>query len=147
MAERAALATADNVANAWRPLTPAEQARADYLAGFASRQLRRRWRDLDDRLADGRLDSEDVRDVVVGMVLQAIELTPVMGARSWQISSGTESRQVTLAAAGGDPNRMEIVDWMLDILDPARSPVVPLFSMPPSGRYERIFREWPEGGL
>lgn len=112
-------ATHQDVSTAWRPLTPIEQQRADYLLGFASWRIRRRWPDVDDRLAAGTLQEQDLKHVVVGLVLQALPTAPQPGARSWQVSSGSESRSITLGAASGEPNAMEYYGWMLDILDPA----------------------------
>lgn len=145
------LATRDAVAEAWRPLTGTEPERADYLLGFASRRIRRRWRDVDARLAAGVLTPEDVADVVVGLVLQALPLAPVPGARSWQVTSGAESRTVTLGSAHGDPNRMTFEDWMVEILDgTAPGGALPVFSAPPAQGFPDPAlrpRFWPDGLL
>lgn len=110
-------ATHQDVTTAWRPLDPAEQERAEYLIRIATRRLRRRWPDIDDRVAAGAVDHQDVTDVVVGLVLQALPLVPQPGARSWQVSSGSESRSITLGSAAGEPNAMEFHSWMLELLD------------------------------
>lgn len=135
------LAELNDVAAAWRPLTSLETERAKYYLKVASRRIRRRWKDVDARIAAGTLDAEDVSDVVVQLVLGAIDTPPVRGAKSFSETVGPMSRSATLASGKTDPLAFE--DWMITVFDPA-SAAKPVFSMPPSGRYEGIF-EWPEG--
>lgn len=70
------LATTDDVEAAWRPLADAELTRAETLIGRASRKIRRRWSDVDDRITAGTLTAEDVADVVAEMVQVAMTQTP-----------------------------------------------------------------------
>lgn len=70
-------ATPTDLAARWRPLTEAETARAAVLLADASRMVRRRWRDIDARIASpetapGHLDAEDVEMIVCGMVRRAM---------------------------------------------------------------------------
>ncbi|KRE72588.1 Gp19/Gp15/Gp42 family protein [Arthrobacter sp. Soil762] len=135
------LAQIDTVAAAWRPLTSAEATRATYYLGSASRKIRRHWPDVDSRIAAGTLAAEDVSDVVVQMVLGAVDVVPVRGAKSFSEGVGPMSRSATLAGASTDPLVLE--DWMVAVFE-GRSTALPQSSMPPSGNYEGIF-VWPEG--
>ncbi|MET3349640.1 UNVERIFIED_ORG: hypothetical protein ABID57_001312 [Arthrobacter sp. UYEF1] len=137
------LAQPEAVAAAWRPLTSAELPRATYYLGAASRKIRRRWPDVDSRIADGNdpLTADDVSDVVVQMVLGAVDVGPVRGAKSFSEGVGPMSRSATLAGASTDPLVLE--DWMVAVFEGSSS-ALPQSSMPPSGNYEGIFI-WPEG--
>jgi hypothetical protein len=64
-------ATPEDLQARWRPLDPEETARAAVLLGDASRIVRRRWSDIDARIAAGDLDLEDVVMVVCAMVRRA----------------------------------------------------------------------------
>jgi hypothetical protein len=68
----APFATPSDVEDRWRDLTDAEEARAEVLLGDASRIVRRRWPDIDARIAAGDLDADDVLMVVAGMVKRAM---------------------------------------------------------------------------
>jgi len=61
-------ATAGDLAVRWRPLTDAEETRANILLWDASRRVRRLFPRTDDRIAAGELDPEDVAAVVVAAV-------------------------------------------------------------------------------
>lgn len=135
------LAEIETVEAAWRPLTPAETSRATYYLGSASRKIRRRWPDVDSRIAAGTLAAEDVSDVVVQLVLGAVDVVPIRGAKSFSEGAGPMSRSATLAGSSStDPLVLE--DWMVEVFE-GSSTAKPLSSMPPSGRYEDIFI-WPE---
>lgn len=117
------LAEVYDVEQAWRPLTPQETTRARYLIGRASRMVLRRWPETWDRIAlgatdptaPGALDAREVADVVVAMVLTVLAGPPVPGARSWQVTSGQESRSVTLASAAAE--EMTFAAWMVELFD------------------------------
>lgn len=68
----AALATTTDVENVWRPLSAAETTVATALLRVASRVVRARYADVDDRIAAGSLDKQDVADVVALMVKRAM---------------------------------------------------------------------------
>lgn len=135
MADLAEVAT---VEQAWRPLTPVEKSRALYYLGMASRKIRRRWPNVDARIADpaDALDAEDVADVVVQMVLPAIQVLPVRGAKSFSEGSGPFSRSATLEQTSADP--LEIEDWMVDVFEP-RAKVLPLGSFPAAPDSSSLF--------
>lgn len=135
------LAQPEAVVAAWRPLTSVELARVEYYLGAASRKIRRRWPDVDSRIAAGTLTADDVSDVVVQMVLGAVDVGPVRGAKSFSEGVGPMSRSATLAGASTDPLVLE--DWMVKVFE-VSSTALPQSSMPPSGNYEDIFI-WPEG--
>ena len=134
-------AEVEHLEAAWRSLTEAERPRAEYYLGVASRRIRRRWRDVDDRLAANDLEAEDVRDVVVEMVLGIVDGAPVRNAKSWAVTTGPMSKSITLAAGRAD--KLAFEDWMVEVFEGSTKPL-PVFSMPPSGRYEGAFI-WPEG--
>lgn len=135
----------EDVATAWRPLSSQQQDSAKYYIGVVERRIRRRWPDVDARLAAGTLTADDLRDVVVQLVIPVLAaLEAPTGARSFQVSSGGESRQVTLDA-GARVELPDFDDWMVAILDAAPSAApLPVGAFPRSGRYDCLF-EWKEG--
>jgi hypothetical protein len=137
------LAEIATIEKAWRPLNSVEKPRAEYYLGVASRAIRRRWPDVDQRISnpDDYLGAEDVADVVVQMVLSAVDRPPVRGAKSFSEGVGPMSRSATLLA--GSTNPSEIEGWMVEVFE-GRSAALPVFHSPPSGRYEGLFI-WPEG--
>ncbi len=135
------LAEISTLVAAWRPLTSAELPRATYYLAAASRKIRRRWPDVDSRIASGTLTADDVSDVVVQMVLGAVNVAPIRGAKSFSEGVGPMSRSATLASTSTDPLVLE--DWMVAVFE-GSSTTRPVFSMPPSGNYESQFI-WPEG--
>ncbi|MEE6295194.1 hypothetical protein [Georgenia wangjunii] len=136
------LATTTEFATAWRPLRPSEIPRAAYWIGVASRKVRRRWRDVEDRIAAGDLARDDVRDVVLALVNQVLGPAPVPGAKSWQEqrSSGEESRSYSVTMSPGkDPHQLMVFEeWMLEIFDGSSTGATPTGCFPPAAR-------WPEG--
>jgi Phage protein Gp19/Gp15/Gp42 len=135
------LAVIGSIENAWRPLSTAERPRAEYYLGAASRRIRRRWPDVDARLAAGNLNADDVSDVVVQMVVGALDVPLVRNAKSWSETAGQMSRSVTLQS--GKSDLLAIEDWMIAVFEGESTPS-PVFCMPPSGRYEDAFIR-PEG--
>lgn len=137
------LAVIDALELAWRPLKQAERPKADYYLGAASRRIRRRWPDVDNRISNpaDRLTDDDVSDVVIQMVVGALDTPSVRGAKSFSEGVGPMSRSATLVGASTDP--LVIEDWMVAVFE-GESAAGPVFSMPPSGRYEDLFI-WPEG--
>lgn len=138
-------ATTGDIVNAWRPLSPIETTRAAYWLEVASRNVRRRWPDVDDRLAlpdsDPRhLDPRDVRDVVVALVLEVIGGPPVPRARQWSEASGSESLSVTIDAGGGYDPRV-FAGWMVAIFegDPVATAPLPLGCFPEPLNYDPMF--------
>ena len=136
------LADLPTVESAWRTLTPVERPRAEYYLGAASRAIRRRWPDVDDRLAAGSLDHHDVADVVVQLVIGAVDAPAVRGARTFSEAVGPMSRSVTLQSGKTDP--LVIEEWMVAVFEGRGGTPRPVHSMPPSDRYENLFI-WPEG--
>lgn len=130
-------ATPDDLTKAWRALSAAERATAEYYLGFASRRVRERWADVDARIAAGTLAAENVNDVVVQMVLGIVDGAPVRRARSWSETRGPVSQSVTL-----EPGRTDLItfeDWMVRVFE-AQASVTPRGSFPTSGGLDRIFR-------
>lgn len=138
------LASSADLAKAWRPIRTSEEERVEYWLGAASRRIRRRWRDVDSRIASGDLHKDDVSDVVVHMVMRVMAGPASPDAKAWSVSAGSESQSVTQGESRGD-DFLTIEDWMVDVFEstPTPSTATPVFSAPPSGRYEGIF-QWKE---
>lgn len=111
------LARVEDVEKAWRPLTTAERSRAEYYIGQATRLIRRRWPDVDARLADpdDKLKADDVSDVVVALVLSVIP-SAVPGARSWSQTTGPFAHSVTLPSTM-DARPMALLAWMVEVFE------------------------------
>ncbi|POH58916.1 Gp19/Gp15/Gp42 family protein [Arthrobacter glacialis] len=135
------LASVQDLEGAWRPLTVREKTTAGHYLGAASRQIRRRWKTVDQRILDGELGAEDVSDVVVELVLDKLGGPQIRNARSWTAGAGPFQQQVTLQS--GKKDLFDFEDWMLLVFE-SKSAVLPDFHAPPSGQYEGIFN-WPEG--
>lgn len=75
-------ASADDVADRWRPLTPEEAARASVLIQDASLRVLRRFPTVLKRLESGDLDPLEVTAVVAGMVKRAMTTTEGVTQRS-----------------------------------------------------------------
>ena len=134
------LATVDQIAAAWRPLSEVEKARAGYYLGRASRLIRRTYPDVDKRIADqgDRLTADDVADVVIALVMSIVP-KPVEGARSWQQSAGPFSESVTLPAASADLP-MTLEQWMRNVFAVAGSASPgPVGVFPPAPAFDRLF--------
>ena len=80
-------ATADDVADRWRPLAPEERRKAQVLAEDASYRVRRRFPTLDARITRGDIDRREVTAVVAGMVKRAL-----LGGGAEGVSQQTEAR-------------------------------------------------------
>lgn len=81
------LASIADVEQAWRPLSVDESARVAALIARASRKIRRRWPDVDDRIASGDLSAEVVADVVAEMVQSAMAV-PASGVEQHSQAAG-----------------------------------------------------------
>jgi hypothetical protein len=142
--ETDAWAKPDDIADVWRPLKPAEAARATKLIGTVSRAIRREWPDVPDRLADGTLDPEDVTDVIVWSILPilapGVEIPP--NAKSYQETSGSESRSVVLNSPGHDV-LLEFAGWMVRVFEAGPHGVKATTALPrlraPKPRIDRAF--------
>lgn len=96
-------ATAQDLSDRWRPLSPAEQTRATVLLGDAGTKIRAAAPGVDDRLASGDLDPDVPLLVSVEMVRRAM-LAPVDQAPMTQVqqTAGPFSRSGTFANPTGD---------------------------------------------
>lgn len=103
-----------------KALSPAEQSRVESLIGRAERLLLRRWPDIPQRLDSGDLDADDVRDVVVGLVLPVFTGPGLPGVTSWSRSSGPYSQAFGFAKAG-DGWSMKILPEMAEIFTGSHS--------------------------
>lgn len=126
------LAEVADVEKAWRPLTNVEKSRAEYYIGRASRLIRRRWKDVDDRIADpdDELTAADVSDVVVGLVMSIVP-NAVPGARSWSQTTGPFAHSVTLPSTA-DARPMALLPWMVEVFEKVvKESNRPRFGFPP----------------
>ncbi|WP_309132641.1 Gp19/Gp15/Gp42 family protein [Brevibacterium sp.] len=140
MADLPDLAQVTDVENAWRPLTNAERSRALHYIGQASRMIRRRWRDVDQRIEDpnDRLTAAEVSDVVVALVLSIVP-SPTPGARSWSQTTGPFAHSVTLPAAEA-ARPMTLLDWMVAVFEGEETPTpVAQFSFPDPPPFDNLF--------
>lgn len=146
MVERMTWATPEQVSAPWRPLSPAEKQRAQALIESVSRDIERRWPDLQARVAAGMVQNDDVADVVTWLVLPVLGGPPTPGARSWQVTSGSESRSITLDQAGNPRDPWVYAPWMVDLLSGSSSSrqATARGSFPAPGPFEQLFPEWPE---
>jgi len=148
-----------DIVKVWRPLRSKENDRAQGLIEFVERAIRREWPEITTWIAYGRLSVEDVKDVVVWMVLPILapDVDLPINARSWQDTSGSESRSVTLDSPTG-PRLLTFSAWMVKVFDLAAGKVAGEddalamgggFGEP--GRFDRLFeseaieRRWPGG--
>ncbi len=84
-------ATADDVADRWRPLTSAEYAIASVLVGDASALLRARYPGI-----DGQVDPDILTMVVAGMVKRAL-IAPADGVSQESEGTGPYNHSQTFA--------------------------------------------------
>lgn len=127
-------ASAGDVATAWRPLSSEETARATHWIAVASRRVRRRWRDVDERLAladadPRKVEADDVKDVVVSLVVDVLGGPEIPHARAVSVGSGAESRSVQLDRASG-LQLPDFAGWMVEIFEGHPGPAVPAGSFP-----------------
>jgi hypothetical protein len=112
------LTEVDDIVAVWRPLSKAEEDRAEGLIAQAERALMRTYLNIPARLASeiDPLTRDDVADVVVWLVIPIIapgtEMPP--NARSYQATAGSESRSITLDGTG----MLTLAGWMVDVFEP-----------------------------
>lgn len=96
-------ATAQDLADRWRPLTPDEETRAGVKLRDAATRMRAACPDLDERLASGVLDPDVPLIVSCEMVRRAM-LAPVDQAAAGQVqqTAGPFSQSVTYTNPTGD---------------------------------------------
>lgn len=106
-------ATAADLAAVWRPLTDVEETRADALLARASRMIRLRWPDVDDRITAGSLDADVVKDVVLEMVQSAM-IAPELGVTQTADTTGPFAHSVKYDNPAG---RLYFTSWMLEVFE------------------------------
>ncbi|MFJ3957702.1 Gp19/Gp15/Gp42 family protein [Arthrobacter sp. NPDC090010] len=131
------LATIQQVTAAWRALTPTETTRAEYYLSAVSRRIRRLYRDVDQHIASGDLDQDDVSDVVVELVLDKLGAGPTRNSRSWSQTTGPFAQQVTLRGDTADGD-YTLLPWMIEVFEGRVTAAHPAGSFPPSGHYESL---------
>lgn len=96
-------ATAQDLADRWRPLSPAEQERATVLLGDAATRIRASAPNVDERIAAGSLDPGIPLLVSVEMVRRAM-LAPVDQAPAGQVqqTAGPFSQSISYTNPMGD---------------------------------------------
>lgn len=137
------LAQATDVATAWRPLSSTEQQRAAYWIERASRRIRRRWPDVDERIAlaeaePRHLERADVVEVVVSLVVDVLGGPEVPHARAMSVGSGSESRSVQLERTGS-MSLPPFAGWMVEVFEGLAVAPGPVYSMPAPMDLDRVF--------
>ena len=134
-----------------RPLAVSEQQRARTLADAVERDIIRRWPGTPARVKRGELSPLDLADIIAWMVIPHVVGPEVPGAKSVQVTSGSESRAVTFDAVGNPRDPWVYADWMRAILDgmppeDATAGAGPRGSFPDPAPvdYDRLFPLWPE---
>lgn len=89
-------ASAEDVADRWRPLTPAEETVADVLARDASALIRARFPGIDGQVTSGAVDPDVLTMVVAGMVKRAL-VAPEDGVAQQSEGMGPYSQSQTFA--------------------------------------------------
>lgn len=142
-----------NIEDVWRPLTAAQRDRATNLINSVERAILREWPEVPARLEAGTLSVEDVRDVVVWSVMPilGVDVDIPINAKSFQETSGSESRSITLGVDGIGTTWMEFAPWMVKVFEggPGSSrPAAPRsrFNAPAGGRFDTLGFLWPENG-
>lgn len=139
----APLATAGEVQEVFRPLNDAEHTLVRGLLRHASRRVRRRWPDVDTRLASGDLTAGDAAEAVVNMVLRVLR-NPA-GLRSETVGPFTRAFDPALAAG-----QLRLTDAEVELLAPVEAAppppvgtirVTPGLAPPKDWRCRRV-RRW-----
>src|SRR5436190_810046 len=86
-------ATSDDVANAWRPLSPDEAVAVNNHLDFASEIIRSEVSGIDTRITDGAVTAGLVRHVAVSMVLR--HLRNPEGLRSTSVQKSIDDYSTT----------------------------------------------------
>ena len=112
-------ATPGDVEAIWRPLSDAEVVNALARIDSASRLVRRKVREatggtLDDLITAGTLTADDVKDVVVEMVLRTFKLTQYTRQGSVSVDDGSISNTIDSSVSG--KGGIYLLDYELDTL-------------------------------
>lgn len=89
-------ASAQDVADRWRPLTSAEEAVADTLVADASALIRARFPGIDAQVASGGIDAQILTAITANMVKRAL-IAPADGVTQQSESVGPYSHSQTYA--------------------------------------------------
>jgi hypothetical protein len=109
------LATVSDVVARWRPLSTAEVNLATILVGDASRMIRRRWSDIDTRIAaDPTGIGLDVKIVIAAMVRRSMMNRDDEGVKSKSSTTGPFSESVELTNPN---NNLYLSDAEIEMLD------------------------------
>lgn len=137
-------ANAEDIVNAWRPLSQLETTRAEYWTGAASRNIRRKWKDIDTRIAAGDLTADDVKDIVVAQVINLLPGLENNGKKSISVQAGNMARSYTLQERN-DEDRLHFEKWMLEIIEGKETEgALPLISAPDAYDLNKVFPTWQE---
>ncbi len=92
-------AVSSDLAEFWRPLTPAEKDRVDTLLAYATAMIRRRVPNIDARIESGDISEIEVRLVTVAMVKRVM----VAGDTEGVTQSSDNVGQVSQSRTYGNP--------------------------------------------
>ena len=96
------LATTADVEALWRTLSESETTVAESLIRVASRVIRARYGDVDDRILAGTLDAQDVADIVAAMVKRAMLSPAADGVESYAHGAGPFSENTKYSNPDGN---------------------------------------------
>lgn len=137
-------ATVEDIEDAWKTLSAKEKTRAEYWLKAASRKIRRRWKDIDARIAAELLNKGDVADVVVALVLDVLPSLENAGLRSMSVQAGSMGRSFTLEDRSNQ-DRLHLEDWMVEILNGSViSGAAPQIAAPRPYNFNRVFPDMRE---
>lgn len=140
-----AFATTEQVAAAWRPLSPAETEKAQHWLDRTSRRIRVLWPDVDDRIAAGVITEQDVADEVIDIVVTVLDAPK--GSRHYKTfnrSSGAESIGYSLRDdVPGGTGWVVLTQGLLELLGvplTATGAPLPVGVFPPAPRFDLVDR-------
>ncbi len=122
-------AVSSDLAEFWRPLTPAEKDRVDTLLAYATAMIRRRVPNIDARIESGDISEIEVRLVTVAMVKRVMLAGDTEGVTQTTNSVG----QVSESRSYGNPmGSLYLSRDDLSILSSSRSGVAFTVDLTPS---------------
>lgn len=138
------LAEVKDIEAAWRPLNDTERSRAEYWISSATRRIRRNWPNVDARIQSGEIDRDDVSDVIISLVIDILPGLEHVGAKSWSVQAGSESKAVTLEQRRNE-DRLHFEDWMVAIFEKKKTTTAqPRIAAPRPYDLNRVFPTWME---
>lgn len=131
-----------DIEEAWRPLNPVETSRASYWIGAASRKIRRQWKDIDARISADDPTADDVKDIVIALVIGILPGLENEGKKSLSVQAGNMTRSFTVEERRNE-DRLHFEKWMIEIIEgSAEKAALPKIESPEPYGLNRIFPQW-----